>query len=149
MGYYRSGDYYGAGDPFLGLGSILGIGKKVLGGLFGGGGRATQVSALLTPPHLPQLPTMAGAVVNVAAEGARRLWEKKQKGAVTGMPRRRRMNVTNPKALRRAIRRQTGFVKLAKRALKGSGYRIVSSSYARPRTKVYESGPGDVTVQGR
>jgi hypothetical protein len=60
---------------------------------------------------------------------------------------RRRMNVTNPKALRRAIRRQTGFVKLARRALKGTGYTIVSRGSRRPRTVVKESGPGSVTVQ--
>lgn len=38
--------------------------------------------------------------------------------------RNRRMNVANPKALRRAIRRTDGFVKLAKRALKGTGYAV-------------------------
>ena len=38
--------------------------------------------------------------------------------------RNRRMNVANPKALRRAIRRTDGFVKLAKRSLKGTGYAI-------------------------
>lgn len=34
----------------------------------------------------------------------------------------RRMNPLNPKALRRAIRRQAGAITLMKRALKGSGY---------------------------
>lgn len=34
------------------------------------------------------------------------------------------MNPTNPRALRRAIRRQQGFVKIARRALSGTGYRI-------------------------
>ena len=38
--------------------------------------------------------------------------------------RNRRMNVANPKALRRSIRRTEGFVKLAKRALKGTGYAV-------------------------
>ena len=38
--------------------------------------------------------------------------------------RNRRMNVTNPRALRRSIRRLDGFVKLAKRALKGTGYAV-------------------------
>lgn len=38
--------------------------------------------------------------------------------------RNRRMNPANPKALRRAIRRTDGFVKLAKRALKGTGYAV-------------------------
>ena len=66
----------------------------------------------------------------------------------TGQPvkRRRRMNVTNDKALRRAIRRQTGFVKLARKALQGTGYKIVSKGSSRPRV-VKESGPGSVTIQ--
>lgn len=38
--------------------------------------------------------------------------------------RNRRMNIANPKALRRAIRRTDGFVKLAKRSLKGTGYTV-------------------------
>lgn len=38
--------------------------------------------------------------------------------------RNRRMNPANPRALRRAIRRTDGFVKLAKRALKGTGYAV-------------------------
>ena len=38
--------------------------------------------------------------------------------------RNRRMNVANPKALRRSLRRTSGFVKLAKRALKGTGYAV-------------------------
>lgn len=63
------------------------------------------------------------------------------------MPKRKRMNVANPKALRRAIRRQSGFVKLARKALKGSGYRIVSGSSRRPAIKIQESGSGGVVVQ--
>lgn len=48
----------------------------------------------------------------------------------TGMvrPKRRRMNVGNAKALRRAIRRTDGFVTLAKGALKNTGFKIVSKS---------------------
>jgi len=38
--------------------------------------------------------------------------------------RNRRMNVANPRALRKALRRTDGFVKLAKRALKGTGYAV-------------------------
>jgi len=50
----------------------------------------------------------------------------------TGMPvRRRRMNVTNPKALRRAIRRTDGFVRIARSALKNTGFKIVSKSAGR------------------
>lgn len=51
----------------------------------------------------------------------------------TGMarPPRRRMNVGNAKALRRAIRRTDGFVRLAKSALKNTGFKIVSKSSGR------------------
>lgn len=42
--------------------------------------------------------------------------------------RRRRMNPANPKALRKAIRRQNAFVNLAKGALKNSGFKVVSTS---------------------
>ena len=58
----------------------------------------------------------------------------------------RRMNVANPKALRRSLRRQKGFVKLAKRALKGSGFKIVTkgSGARRGPNVIVESGPGSV-----
>jgi len=50
----------------------------------------------------------------------------------TGMPRRRRrMNVGNTRALRRAIRRTDGFVRLARSALKNTGFKIVSKSSGR------------------
>lgn len=40
----------------------------------------------------------------------------------------RRMNVGNTKALSRAIRRTDGFVRLSRRALKNTGFKIVSKS---------------------
>jgi len=52
--------------------------------------------------------------------------------------RRKRMNVANPKALRRAIRRTDGFVKLARKTLKGTGFTIARrglSKAARPARK--------------
>jgi len=70
-------------------------------------------------------------------------------GGATGFAKRRRMNVANPKALRRAIRRQAGFVKLARKALKGSGYTIVTRGSGRRRPiNIREAGSGSVTVQG-
>lgn len=36
----------------------------------------------------------------------------------------RRMNIANPRALRKALRRTDGFVKLAKRSLKGTGFAV-------------------------
>lgn len=62
--------------------------------------------------------------------------------------RNRRMDVANPRALRRAIRRQSSFVSLARKALKGSGYTITSRGGARRRAvNIRESGPGSVTVR--
>lgn len=62
--------------------------------------------------------------------------------------RRRRMNVGNAKALRRSIRRVNGFVNLAKRSLKGTGYKIVTTGSTRRQRPVHirESGPGSVSV---
>lgn len=69
-------------------------------------------------------------------------------GAGVNGPRRRRMNVANAKALRRAIRRQAGFVKLARKALKGTGYTIVTrGSRSRRPLSVKESGPGSVILR--
>ncbi len=71
-------------------------------------------------------------------------------GTVVELPKRRRMNVGNTRALRRAMRRTDGFVRLAKRALKGSKWKIVTASSGRrstPRVQVTESGPGSVTVR--
>jgi len=48
----------------------------------------------------------------------------------------RRMNMGNTKALKRSIRRTDGFVKLAKEALKNTGWTLVSkSSLATTRAK--------------
>jgi hypothetical protein len=59
---------------------------------------------------------------------------------------RRRINPANPKALRRAIRRQEGFVKLARKALKGTGYKISRAGSSRKPVQVRESGAGSVTI---
>lgn len=48
----------------------------------------------------------------------------------------RRMNPANPKALRRAIRRERAFIGLARRTLKGTGYTIKKTgTYARKTTR--------------
>lgn len=106
-----------------------------------GGGPRMQ----LGPMQVTRVPGIRGAAQRLIPGGATGY----QVDPATGIVRRkyRRMNVTNPKALRRAIRRQAGFVKLARRALKGSGYKIVSSGSRRPKTVIKESGPGSVSVQ--
>ena len=57
-------------------------------------------------------------------------------GGESGYYRRRRMNVANPKALRRAIRRTDGFIKLAKRTLKGTGYTVKRTGSPMAKKKV-------------
>ena len=146
MGYYGTGDYYGVGDP--GFFGFLGkVAKKAIGFIPGVGPVASlAIDALggasrgLSGSGLPQLQIPTGTAVAKRAGGAVDKF---------GQPRRRRrMNVTNDKALRRAIRRQAGFVKLAKKALKGSGYQIVTKGSRRsvPRS-IRESGPGNVIVR--
>jgi hypothetical protein len=52
-------------------------------------------------------------------------------GGQSGFYKRRRMNPANPKALRRAIRRTDGFVKLARRTLKGTGFTIARRGFSK------------------
>lgn len=152
MSYYQ-GDYY-QGDPFLG-GLVRTVGRVATGvigtvvpgpvgtaiGRIGGSiftRRAPQPRTL--QPVSPAMPMMPRYQPPRAAQPV----------AIgpDGMPKkkRRRMNVTNDKALRRAVRRTDGFVKLAKRALRGTGYSVVSKSSRARRVNVRESGAGGVTV---
>ena len=158
MPYYQ-GDYY-RGDYYQG--GIFDVFKKVGGALLGNVPIVGQVyRGVSTAKRLlgggqPQAGTQPRPTIPVMqppwqAAGGR--------GAVVGKPgqpykdvyamprRRRRMNVTNDKALRRAIRRTQGFVKLAKKALKGTGYTVVSRGSTRKRHVIKESGPGGVVVQ--
>ena len=139
MGYYM-GDYY-AGDPgffsFLGkvaktaVGFIPGVGptaSKVIGaagGLIKRGAGSRVGRAIIKHPVL----SAAGAA-GMAGAGAGVMGSRMGTPAAAGMAsargrammaggfrRHRRMRVTNPKALRRAIRRTTGFAKLAMRTI--------------------------------
>lgn len=174
MGYLGSsrGDYLGAarGDPGL-FGFLGGLGKgiaRTVGGFVPGPagmilrtvGRKAPVLKQQQPRFAPAPPPITMRGINVGGPrgitvGTRRF------GPTAPMPapvsvdqfgqlvrKRRRMNVANPKALRRSIRRQAGFVKLARRALQGSGYKIVSrGASSRPkRVSIRESGPGGVSV---
>jgi hypothetical protein len=135
VGYYM-GDYY-AGDP--GFFSFLGkVAKTAVGFIPGAGGVAGKVMgavgkiggsrvgrAIIKHPVLSAAGAagMAGAGAGVmgsrmgtpAAAGAASRMRAARMGG--GFRRHRRMRVTNPKALRRAIRRTTGFAKLAMKTI--------------------------------
>ncbi len=137
MGYLSSyrGDFvrgYGRqrGDPFFG----------VLAGALPLLGKAVSTVKRFLPKRLPGLPGAGklGAIVGPAAGGA--LVGRMLPGPGMGLPgqRRRRMNPANPKALRRAIRRQAGFIKLAQRTLRGSGFTVKRTGLpkgARPKRR--------------
>lgn len=164
MGYYMAGDYYAAGGIF----SFIGKGLKTVGGFLPGplGGAATAIGGALDPskkaassPVPMTIPSAIPTIINRSGgtiqpkPGLTGMAERLIPGGSSGyefVPRkRRRLNVANPKALRRAIRRQAGFVKLARRALKGTGYTIASRGSRRGRVSISEHGPGSVTVRGR
>jgi len=171
---YYQGDYMGGyrGDPGF-FKKVLKIGKRVAMAYVTGG--TSELARLGAPSARPSPAIARGAPVQMAmpavpvmqtAQQMRSLVEPVPgiPGAVQrflpggrtgfrvgpdGQPaRRRRMNVANAKALRRAIRRQAGFVKLARKALKGTGYTIVSrGSRSRRPVSIKESGPGSVIVR--
>lgn len=144
-GVYGRGDYgVHRGDP----GVFSWIAKRAKAFLHGGplGMAASMVAGRQRP---------TGPAV-VARPGIRAAAERFFPGGKTGLmvapgqvAKRRRMNVANPKALRRAIRRQSGFVKLAKKALKGSGYTVTARGAGRRRgpISIMESGRGGVQVR--
>lgn len=161
MAYYQ-GDYY-QGDPGL-FGAIGRTIKGAVGGFIRGGPMGaitgavgshirpaaesvfTRYAARPTPtmkvpvgPAMPMLPSPTYSKPD---------YRGTKISPTTGLPvkKRRRMNVTNDKALRRAVRRTDGFVKLAKRALRGTGYTVVSKSSRARRVNVREAGAGSVTV---
>lgn len=138
--YYR-GDYY-RGDPIFGLSLVsgvaklgVGLAKKIGTAVFSkkaastGVGIATGVLAekLVSPsgppapmvlPPTGQLPPPSGFTVQ-PKKGIVGKVQRALPGGATGYEyvKRRRMNVTNVKALRKAIRRAKGFAKLARRVL--------------------------------
>ena len=163
MGYLGStarnrGDYLGGrrGDPglfgFLGKvakGALGVVGKLGIPGISGAAGLASGFIGGRQYPVSRAAPGPAG-FGQMPVPGLRGFGQRLVPGGATGYmtPRRRRMNVGNVKALRRAMRRQEGFVRLARRALKGSKYTITTRGASRaPRhIHVKESGPGGVTV---
>ncbi len=124
---YFGGSHGMRGDPGF-FGTLFGAVKGAAGSVF----RASPIGAAIRGARgairpTPQLPTFfQPPSTSLLASGVPR------RGAGVAMipfaPRRRRMNAGNPKALRRAIRRQNAFVNLAKGALKNSGFKVVSTS---------------------
>lgn len=135
------GDYYKRGDPFLGalVPFAAGLAKKGIGALIrraGGGGAIAAAGAItggaavgqmLRNGGLPQLGAahrvpmsinpraiLPGGAPFIGASEIPRGFHLAKDGSGR-IVRNRRMNITNPVALRRAIRRQDGFVQLAKR----------------------------------
>lgn len=165
---YGMTTYQAVGDPFLG-GLLKGAGKfiggvaKTAGGLIGGpvGGILRGAGGILAPtrpapmqqfpisragrgitgiPGFPGLPTNIPGIPT-QGPGAPRVTKQ---GTVTTR-KRPSMNPANPKALRRAIRREEAFVNLAKKALKGSKYTITTRGAARrPRRDL---GAGHIHVR--
>ena len=126
MSYF--GGSVGRGDPGF-FGSLFGGIARGVGTILRGspGGQIVSgVAGAFSRPRQGSIPRVG--IPALRAPGGQR------GGRATGftmqaVPRkRRRMNVANDKALRRAIRRQAGFVKLARRALTGTGFKIVSTS---------------------
>lgn len=113
--YYRGDGNYAAGGIFSGIGKLV---KKVGGALF----KATPVGAVASAA-LPQVfggnqPVITGLNVPIVPKpGIGGTIERLLPGGESGymVARRRRMNVTNVRALRRAGRRVKGFLKIARR----------------------------------
>jgi len=148
MSYYQRpmGDYktYGyAGDPglfsFLGkiakkaikylapvLGGPLGIAASAVGGMAAGQQFAAPPSGFMPGagakgPSMPgfQYPaTGPGGQALIPAAGVCPTGYHPDKATGTKCVRNRRMNVANPRALRRSMRRVQGFEKLAKRTIR-------------------------------
>ncbi len=137
MPYYQ-GDYY-QGDPGF-LSVLKRIGGAVAGFIPGGGAitaLARRAPVGIMPRAISRMgqagqavaglarrrPGVAGAVIGTAAGAgmagiaAEVMGRGGRPGRMPGMRRRRRMHVTNMKALRRAIRRAHGFAKIARRVL--------------------------------
>jgi len=152
MGYYGQGDYYARGGLFD---VIKGIGSAVGGVLFpgvapvisaiGGGSKPT-----ISPGQLPVLPTPGiGGAISRALPGGSTGYYVDASGQVR--KRRRKMNFANSRALGRANRRVDGFVRLAKRSLKHTNYKILTKQQGRGRRSsspvIVESGPGNVIAR--
>lgn len=128
------------GDPFLG-GLIAGIGSSLINRIRGVRGRQSSSVTTQVRRQLAR-PGGAGTMQVRKTGGLRGAAERFLPGGRTGYevglpggrPRRKRMNYGNTRALTRASRRIDGFVKVAKRALTHTNYRIVTKQSGARRS---------------
>lgn len=128
------------GLPLLALGGSLlgGAIRRTASGLIRRLGGKTAVAVGTGVSIGSAIPGRSAPPGMIPKRGIRGKVQRLLPGGESGFVRRRRMNVANPKALRRAIRRTDGFVKLARRTLKGTGFTIARrglSKAARPSRK--------------
>lgn len=118
------------------LGSWLGgVVKRTVAGITRKAGAPSVMPGSAIPGLTGFGPGKPGQIPNPGVKGT---IQRVLPGGSTGYHKRRRMNVANPKALRRAIRRTDGFVKLARRTLKGTGFTVARrglSRHAKPARK--------------
>lgn len=146
MSYYGQGDYYARGGL---LDVVKGIGRAAVGFVTGGPtGAISSVVRDLTSGG-GGAPSGGGGKLKIPGftvqPGA--MLPGGQPFITVGGRRRRRMNPANARALSRATRRVDGFVRLAKRSLKHTNYKLVSKSAGKSRSKpsvIVETGPGGV-----
>lgn len=143
VGDYYRGDYY-YGDPG-GIKSLIkrAAGSKLVrrfvkpiakmipgvGTVVGIAGAGATIAGAVRPPARPAPPGQ------IKVPGMRGTIERILPGGETGYYRRRRMNPTNPKALRRALRRVTGFAKLAQRTKRDIGRAATAAGVRRGAAK--------------
>lgn len=142
MGYYAGDFYAGArGDPGF-LGTLLGLGKAAIGLIPGVGpvasaalsaipsgaaraGPGVLTRAATAGSHvlatgkgvIMKHPVLTGAAAAGTAALAGAAVARRGRAAAAGGRRRKHMNVCNPRALRRAIRRTHSFAKLAMKTI--------------------------------
>lgn len=145
MPYYQAGDYY-QGDNYAAggfplIGAALALGKKLIvpaaKKLITAIVKRPVTTAVAATGTALALRPMAAPPGMIPVPGVRGTLERFFPGGETGFFRRRRMNVTNVKALRRAGRRVKGFLKLARRLgalpVSGSGKRLFKITRRRKR----------------
>ena len=110
MGYYR-GDYYMAGQA----GALAKIGSSLAGGARGGLGKG--LATLGKGLGLGALFGLGEEAVEGALSGAGSAASAIKEALGGGGRSYRRMNVLNPRALRRSMRRVQGFAKFARKTI--------------------------------